>query len=89
MNVKLNNCMTTYYVYQLVDPRNGLPFYVGKGTGDRAYQHTKFKDGNQNPYKERKIKNILKAGLEPLVEFLYQGIINEPCSHPLKRFCIQ
>ena len=27
------------YVYMLVDPRNGIPFYVGKGQGIRAHAH--------------------------------------------------
>ena len=27
-----------YYVYRLVDPRNGNTFYVGKGYGDRINQ---------------------------------------------------
>ena len=60
----LNNDMKTYYVYQLVDPRNNKPFYIGKGNGNRAYQHSKLKDGNKNPYKDRKIKSILKENLE-------------------------
>ena len=30
-----------YYVYQLVDPLTELPFYVGKGCGDRMYKHEK------------------------------------------------
>lgn len=35
------NHQSGFYVYQLVDPRNGKPFYVGKGQRDRAWQHEK------------------------------------------------
>ncbi|PFG63802.1 hypothetical protein AXZ77_2422 [Thioclava sp. ES.031] len=28
-----------FYVYRLIDPRNGETFYVGKGKGDRLFQH--------------------------------------------------
>jgi hypothetical protein len=28
-----------YYLYVLIDPRSGEPFYVGKGCGNRMYQH--------------------------------------------------
>jgi len=31
--------MGNFYVYQLIDPRNNTVFYVGKGQGDRMYQH--------------------------------------------------
>jgi hypothetical protein len=28
-----------YYVYRLIDPRNGQTFYVGKGKGNRLFHH--------------------------------------------------
>lgn len=31
---QLNN-----YVYRLIDPRNGVTFYVGRGVGNRIFQH--------------------------------------------------
>ncbi len=30
-----------WYVYRLIDPRNGETFYIGKGKGDRIFQHAK------------------------------------------------
>ncbi len=30
-----------YYVYRLIDPRNGETFYVGKGKGQRIFDHVK------------------------------------------------
>ena len=29
------------YVYRLIDPRNGETFYVGKGKGNRVFDHVK------------------------------------------------
>lgn len=30
-----------YYVYKLIDPRNGEVFYVGKGKGNRVFSHAR------------------------------------------------
>lgn len=34
-----------YYVYALVDPRTDQIFYVGKGVGNRVFQHIAEADG--------------------------------------------
>ena len=59
-----------YYVYQLIHPKTNEPFYIGKGTGNRAYTHNEFKDDNRNPYKDRVIQKLHKQGLEPIVNIV-------------------
>jgi hypothetical protein len=59
-----------YYVYQLIDPITNRPFYVGKGTGNRAWTHNKFKDGNENPYKDRYIKKLQDQKIDPIVDII-------------------
>ena len=65
-----------YYVYRLIDPRNGQTFYVGKGKGNRIFQHVlgaidyydgvnkKEIDEENDPNKLRIIQEIREAGLE-------------------------
>lgn len=53
------------YVYRLIDPRNGETFYVGRGVGDRVFQHVMAKlkedpakhDGMS--LKKRRIQSII------------------------------
>ena len=53
------------YVYALVDPRNNQIFYVGKGTGNRVYQHAQaaLADDSQS-LKLSTIREIKGLGLE-------------------------
>jgi len=54
-----------FYVYRLVDPRNGKTFYVGKGTKNRVFDHEKGDlDDAEEDSKNETIKNILNDGLE-------------------------
>jgi hypothetical protein len=62
-----------YYVYSLKDPRTSpaLPFYIGKGTGSRAYDHL-VKPDTTTKYKL--IKEIIDAGYSPIVAILVDDI---------------
>lgn len=47
------------YVYALVDPDNGQIFYVGRGTGDRIFDHVKeAKNTNLSTAKVERIRKI-------------------------------
>lgn len=54
-----------YYIYTHIDPRTTLPFYIGKGSGDRAYQMGK---ARRNPKHFAQIEEIRAEGLEPMVQ---------------------
>lgn len=58
----------TYYTYVLTDPRTNVPFYVGKGTKRRMYQHKLDAVSRFNPNKlvHIVIMDIIDAGFDIL-----------------------
>lgn len=64
---------TSYYVYALKDPRTSpaLPFYIGKGTGTRSYDHLVRPDDS---LKGQRIKEIIAAGHQVLVTRLIDAL---------------
>jgi len=69
--------MNIYYVYQLVDPRNNKPFYIGEGKGNRAWSHLSFNSGCNNPHKDRIIRKIQSQGLEVEVQIIKENLSKE------------
>jgi uncharacterized protein len=60
-----------FYVYALKDPRSGRPFYIGKGTGIRAWEHELRTDQSA---KGKLIREIQAAGFEVLTVKLVEAL---------------
>lgn len=56
-----------HYVYRLVDPRNGQTFYVGKGVGNRVFDHAEEENSSHKTTSEKSalLNELSSQGLEP------------------------
>ena len=63
--------MLKNYVYVYVDPISNNPFYIGKGYGNRVFQHLRDKSETE---KTKRINEIRSQGEEPKIELLRFGL---------------
>ena len=71
-----------YYIYAYIDPRDNLPFYIGKGKGYRKNHHI-HEDSSKKENKEKYkiIQELLDLGMFPIITELESGIITEPLAY--------
>lgn len=80
-----------YYVYCYLDPETKLPFYVGKGSQNRAYTHMylpREKNKNKTRFKN-KLEKMKQQGIEPVVAFLAQNITDEEMAYSIEESFIK
>lgn len=71
-----------YYIYAYIDPRTNLPFYVGKGTANRKFDHLRERDGKTcNRDKLAILKELSSENLTPTIVELESNIVSEAMAY--------
>lgn len=80
-----------FYVYRLIDPRNGETFYVGKGRGNRVFHHASaelgkddLEDGEDEAdlsEKLHRVRQIRTDGLEVIHVIHRHGLTSDEALH--------
>ncbi len=74
-----------YYVYLYIHPDTERIFYVGKGKGNRAFEHMK---NNDQSLKSSIIKELASQNKKPRIEILVHGLKNEKAAYQIESAAI-
>ncbi|MRT48200.1 hypothetical protein [Raoultella sp. RIT712] len=78
-----------WYVYRLIDPRDGSTFYVGKGKGNRVFAHMRGEvaavdDDELLSNKLKQLREIRLAGLEVIHVIHRHGMVDEKTAYEVE-----
>ena len=80
-----------YYVYAYFDPTSRLPFYIGKGKGNRKNEHlkeaAKAVSHDKNLHKLNKIRKLVNSGTAPVIRVI-DGNLDEAVAFELEEFMV-
>lgn len=76
-----------YYVYQLRNPIISVPFYIGKGSGNRWQDHFRL-SSKDNSLKTRYIRALREIGIEPVCDILFSNL-SESLAYDLEKELIR
>jgi len=78
-----------HYVYAYFEPGCEKPFYIGKGSGQRAFQHTcNCRVAKTRTYFYNKLRNLLRQGVKPQI-ILLQEDMTEADAFELEKWLIK
>lgn len=73
------NSKQEYYVYGLIDPKNNEIFYIGKGKGNRVFDHftEQLQKSKGNKLKIKRINSIQQEGKQPKIKYFSKNLDEE------------